>query len=161
MPKLGSTAINKRYLGSTVINKSYLGSVVLTGGSGGGANLPIWAGIETADTTTPTAVTLTFLADGGISGAAADKWLSSTPDTATADDYEIRWTSFSSGNLTNSTSGMTQNTWYPLSSFRIYSISGTQGVSDRIATLAIEIRHATNLTPVYAGNWVRTLVGSG
>lgn len=163
--KLGSTNINKRYLGTTVINKAYLGTTVSYGsggggGGGGGGNVPIWAGIGTSDTSS-SAVTLTFMDDGTISGAAASQWLTSTPDTATSDLYEIRWTSFSSASLTNSTSGMTQNTWYPLSSFRIFSISGTQGVSDRTATLAISIRHATDLTPVYSGNWVRTLVGSG
>lgn len=157
--KLGSTAINKRYLGSTLLNKAYVGTAVSYGKAEGVANVPIWAGIATNDTTS-TAVTLTFMDDGTISGAAADQWLTSTPDTATSDLYEIRWTSFSSGSLTNSTS-LTQNVWYPLSSFRVFSISGTQGVSDRTATLAISIRHATNLTPVYSGNWVRTLVGSG
>jgi len=151
---LGASAIGAITLGTSEVRVSLGDSLIWPN-----ANPPTWAGLTTSDSTSGTAVTLTFMPDGTISGAATSAWLTNTPDTPTAAGYEIRWTTFTSGALTNSTS-LTQNTWYPLTNFRIFSMTGTTGIVDKVGNLTIQIRNATTLTPVYSGVWQRTLISN-
>lgn len=119
-----------------------------------------WAGYDTASFSSGTFI-LRFNNDGTVDlpNGESSKWLNYTPDPDTAALYEIQWT-MAGGVLTESTS-LTQNVWYPLNVDRTFTISGTQGTSDRSSSFTIAIRLASSGGAGTSALWQHTIVGNG
>ena len=122
-----------------------------------GASL-IWSDFETSSSVSGTQI-LVVDNDGSLDGGTFANWLSTAPNTTDAAEYEIRWTA-SGGTLTKTTS-LTQNTWYPLSTGRTFSIDGTQGAADKVGSFTIEIRKISTGGTGTTAVWTHRIVGTG
>ena len=119
-----------------------------------------WAGHITASFSSGDFI-LRFNNDGTVDlpNGASSKWLNYTPDPDTAALYEIQWTG-AAGVLTETTA-LTQNVWYPLNLGRSFTISGTQGLSDKSSSFTIAIRLASSGGAGTSAVWQHTITGSG